>query len=386
VRFGAVALAVAVAIACAHPPRTVSVALSEPEGDAAPVSPDAPKVAALAAEDAIEGDEEAPDDGAEEPDDASPLTGQERPHPLDGWTVEQIQDAVKNDMKKLGPMSLGNPSAGLLVNGVQATKNELFDPVSPGAAWGTEETLSYLERALRKVHQEIADTPALPLGDISAEKGGPLAPHISHQAGRDVDIAYFYRKDARWYRRGNAQNLDLARNWAFVRALVSETDVELILIDHSIQALLREHALSIGEDPVWVDGIFRGGNGQRPLIRHARGHATHVHVRFFNPLAQETARRAYLALVDRGVVPPVQNFIQHRARRGDTLGKLSKKYGVSVVAIKQANRLKKSLIREKRTYLIPVANPRPLPPSRRLTFPARRLPPERTSKQPLDHG
>ena len=138
--------------------------------------------------------------------------------------------------------------------------------------------------------------------------------------------------------------------------------------------------------PAWVDGIFRGGNGLRPIIRHARGHATHVHVRFFNPIAQETARRAYPALVERGVVPPVQSFVQHKAKRGDTLGKLSKKYGVTVDAIKQANRLKKSLIREKRTYLIPVARRGPAPPSRRLTFPPRRVPPERTSKEPLDHG
>jgi penicillin-insensitive murein endopeptidase len=344
-------------------------------------SPEVPTGAAPEADTLAADDEDTPDDGGEEHDDGPPSTGEERPHPLDGWTEQAIKDAVTSDMKKLGAMSLGNPSAGLLLNGVQATKNDFLDPVSPGAAWGTEETLSYLERALRKVHEEIADTPPLPLGDISVEKGGPISPHVSHQAGRDVDIAYFYRKDARWYRRGNAQNLDLARNWAFIRALVSETDVEMILIDNSIQGLLREHALSIGEDAVWVDSIFRGGGGLRPLIRHARGHATHIHVRFFNPLAQETARRAYAALVERGVVPPVQNFIQHRARRGDTLGKLSKKYGVSVAAIKQANRLKKSLIREKHTYLIPVANPRPAPPSRRLTFPPRRVPPERVSKK-----
>jgi penicillin-insensitive murein endopeptidase len=331
-------------------------------------------------------DEDAPDDGADEADDTPSTTGHERPHPLDGWTEEQIREAVSVDMKKLGAMSLGSPSAGLLLNGVQATKSDLLEPVAPGASWGTEETLAYLERALRRVHEQIAGTPALQLGDISAEKGGPISPHVSHQAGRDVDIAYFYKEGGRWYRRGTARNLDLPRNWAFVRALVTETDVELILIDHSIQALLREHALSIGEDPVWVDSLFRGGSGLRPLIRHARGHATHIHVRFFNPLAQETARRAYAALVERGVVPPVQSFIQHRAKRGDTLGKLSKKYGVSVAAIKQANRLKKSLIREKHTYLIPVARPRPAPPSRRLTFPPRRLPPERTStKQTLDH-
>lgn len=381
------ALALAAASACAPQPRTVEVAHSEPafRGEG-PSSLESPEEAAVQPEASHGEDEDAPDDGGEEHDDAPPATGEERPHPLDAWSDLEIRDAIATDMKRLGAMSLGNPSAGLLLNGVQASKNELFDPVSPGAAWGTEETLSYLERALRKVHEEIADTPPLQLGDISVEKGGPISPHVSHQAGRDVDIAYFYKKDARWYRRGNAQNLDIPRNWAFVRALVTETDVELILIDNSIQALLREHALAIGEDPVWVDGIFRGSGGLRPLVRHARGHATHVHVRFFNPQAQETARRAYAGLVERGIVPPVQSFIQHRARRGDTLGKLSKKYGVSVVAIKQANRLKKSLIREKHTYLIPVANPRPAPPARRLTFPPRRLPPERTSKRPLDHG
>jgi penicillin-insensitive murein endopeptidase len=387
VRASVLGLALALASACAPKPRAAEVAQSEPtvrgEGPtshaAAEQVPAEP--AALHPE-----DEDTPDDGGEEHDEGPPTTGEERPHPLDGWSDAEIRDAIARDMKKLGAMSLGNPSAGLLLNGVQATKNELFEPVSPGAAWGTDETLSYLERALRRVHEEIADTPALPLGDISVEKGGPISPHVSHQAGRDVDIAYFYKKDARWYRRGNAQNLDIARNWAFVRALVTETDVELILIDHSIQALLREHALAIGEDPVWVDGIFRGGAGMRPIVRHARGHATHVHVRFYNPLAQETARRAYAGLVERGIVPPVQSFVQHRARRGDTLGKLSKKYGVSVDAIKRANRLKKSLIREKRTYLIPVKNPRPAPPARRLTFPPRRLPPELTSKRPLDHG
>jgi penicillin-insensitive murein endopeptidase len=387
VRSGFVALALAVASACAPPSRTAEVARSEPAAQGQPPPPErGPESTAGEAAAPPDEDEEGPDDGADESDDTPPATGEVRPHPLDGWSDAEIRDAVTNDMKKLGPMSLGSPSAGLLLNAVQAQKNDLFEPVSSGAAWGTEETLSYLERALRKVHEEIADTPPLPLGDISIEKGGPISPHVSHQAGRDVDIAYFYKSDARWYRRGNAQNLDLTRNWAFVRAIVSETDVELILIDQGIQALLREHALSIGEDPVWVDGIFKGGSGLRPLIRHARGHATHVHVRFFNPLAQETARRAYAALVERGVVPPVQSFIQHRARRGDTLGKLSKKYGVSVDAIKQANRLKKSLIREKHTYLIPVAHPRPAPPSRRLTFPPRRVPPERTSKQPLDHG
>ena len=49
--------------------------------------------------------------------------------------------------------------------------------------------------------------------------------------------------------------------------------------------------------------------------------------------------------------------------------------GTTIPAIKQANALKKSLIREKRVYLIPVKNSRPRAPLARLSFPPRRLPP-----------
>lgn len=322
--------------------------------------------------------DEPPEDGAED-DVAHEADSQvsTRPHPLDGKTDADIARVVESDLKSLGAISLGLPNAGLLLNGVAASDNRYFEPVSPSAAFTTEETLSYLTAALEAVHEEFPDTPPLKLGDISAEKGGPLRPHLSHQSGRDVDIGYFYLSGGRWYQRGTAKNLDLARNWAFVRALVANTDLELLLIDHSIQALLREHALSIGEDPAWVDSIFRGGGGRRPLIRHARGHATHMHIRFFNPLAQETARRAHQALVARGVVPPVQTFAHHRARRGDTLGKLSKRYGVPVPEIKRANGLKSSLIKEKRTYLIPLGRSRPAPLAKKLTFPPRRVPPPR---------
>jgi hypothetical protein len=318
---------------------------------------------------------EEPDDGAE--DDPGTSAGEQRPHPLDGWSEERIGQAVQSDLGSLGSMAVGSPSAGLLVNGRAAEKCELFTPVSPGTAWATSETLTYLTAALRKVHDAMPGTPPLHLGDISAERGGPLAPHVSHQSGRDVDLGYFYLKNERWYRRGTAQNLDIAKNWAFVRALVTETDIELILIDHSIQALLRDHALKRGEDPRWVKSLFSGDGNDRPLIRHARGHATHLHVRFFNPVAQETARRSYAALVAKGIVPPVQSFLSHRARRGDTLGKISKKYGVSVPALRRANRLRNNKIRESRTYLIPIAHARPAPPPRQLAFPPRRLPPAR---------
>ncbi len=205
---------------------------------------------------------------------------------------------------------------------------------------------------------------------------------MSHQSGRDVDISFFYSSNAQWYRRGTAENLDRARNWAFVRALIIETDVEMILVDQSILNLLREYAATQGEDPAWLEGIFRGAGGQRAILRHAPGHATHFHIRFYNPIAQETGRRAYQHLVAHGLVPPVQDYIRYKAKKGDTLGKIAKRFGTSIPALKKANALRKSLIREKQVYLIPVKNSRP----RAARAPVLSAAPRCRRRKPLDRA
>lgn len=339
-----------------------------------PSSKSPPAEAEPSHEEAAEAEPDTVEDDLEDAG-ASEESTETRPHPLDGLSDAELKQAVAADLARLGSISLGQPSAGLLLNAVQARESPYLKLVSPAGAYGTRETVEYLEKSLERVHREFPGTPPLSLGHISGPKGGRLKPHVSHQSGRDVDISFYYRDGAQWYRRGTAGNLDLPRNWAFVRALIIETDVEMILVDHSIQALLREYAQSIGEDPTWLDGLFRGGAGLRPILRHAPGHATHFHIRFYNPIAQETARRAYRHLVAHGLVPPVQDYTHYRAKKGDTLGKLAKRFGTSVDAIKRANGLKKSLIREKQVYLIPVASSRPKPPPPRLSFPPRRLPP-----------
>ena len=195
---------------------------------------------------------------------------------------------------------------------------------------------------------------------------------------RDVDVSYYYTNTKRWFARAHAKNLDRAKTWAFVRALITETDVEMILIDGGLQRLLREHALQIGEDSEWIDDIFRGVAGKRPaLIRHARGHATHIHIRFYSPVARETARRAHPLLIEHGKVKPPVVYVSHRARKGDTLGRLANRYGTTVEAIKRANGLRSTLIRAKRTYRIPQKGGVPKARSRSVVIPPRRLPPSK---------
>ena len=305
--------------------------------------------------------------------------GQAAPAPSPKLNPEEIEGRLLAGT--LGCLSVGKPNGGALVNGVQLTRSEYFEPVDPKSAWGTDETLSYLQAAARKVHETFPNTPRLWVGDISREQGGHLSPHRSHQSGRDVDIGYFYKDAGTWYRRATPTNLDLARTWAFVRALVTETDVEMIFIDHSLSSVLRRFAEGLGEDTTWLRRVFASVSGEPALVRHARGHATHMHVRFRNPRAEQLARQAYPVLVKHELVDKVEVYRYHRVQRGETLGKLAKRYGTTVRAIQRANGLRTNVIQAKQSYKIPT-NATPAIADTTSEVPPRRLPPSDPATQP----
>jgi LysM repeat protein len=74
------------------------------------------------------------------------------------------------------------------------------------------------------------------------------------------------------------------------------------------------------------------------------------------------------------VVPPPVYTITHLVRRGQTLGHLARRYGVSTGAIQRANGLRTTRLRAGRAYRIPVraAAPPPAP----VVVPPRLLPPD----------
>jgi penicillin-insensitive murein endopeptidase len=297
---------------------------------------------------------------------------------------EELKRKLGEDLDALGSLSIGQASAGLLFGGVRMPEGPHWVSISPGLDWGTEETVAYLEAAIDEVHEQRPGGHPLQIGHISAKRGGHLSPHKSHQSGRDVDISYFYGTPANqlWYRRANANNLDLVRTWAFVRALVTETDVEYIFINSSIQQLIKKHALSVGEEPEWVDSIFQvGSRHPRPIVRHAPGHDTHIHVRFYNPIAQELGRRAHPVLVAQRKLPAPRQYIKHKVRKGQLLGSLAKRYGTTVQAIQRANGLRNTHIRAGKTYLIPKKGKAQVSAPARVAIPARRLPPARGSSR-----
>jgi len=298
-------------------------------------------------------------------------------------TDQVLARMFRTDLASLGTVSVGFADRGRVINAMQMPRDPAWIVERPTFSYATRETIEGLMQAFRSVHRQFPDSAPARLSHLGAKDGGPLRPHRSHQSGRDADVGFFYKGD-RFPPRGVRRELfmDPARNWALIRALVTETDVEMILIDHTVQSWIRRYALEQGEDAGWVDGLFQGKGALRPIVRHAPGHATHIHVRFFNPVAQETARRTQGALTSAGVLPELVSYLRHKARRGDTLAKIAKKYGVSVEAMKEANGLRSSKIREQREYRIPVRSRAPVLSGAPLRFPARRLPPGSAGHEP----
>ena len=286
--------------------------------------------------------------------------------------LDALKLAAEHDPRALGPLSIGTPDAGLLLNPVPFPEGSLWKLREPRESWATDETIDFVTTAIEAVEARYPGSPRLVIGDLSNPSGGRIDRHRSHQAGRDADIGLYYKAgEAKDFRLVRPKELDAVRTWALVRALVTETDVERIFIDRSLMKVLSDEALAEGEDRAWVADIF-GRASEKGIIQHERRHKDHLHARFYNRRAQETGRLAYPLLVESGMAPPP--FVRYKARNGDTLGALARRYGTTVRAIRTANGLTTPRLRAGRSYTIPVRKaPVDLGP---LVVPPRRLPPE----------
>jgi penicillin-insensitive murein endopeptidase len=288
---------------------------------------------------------------------------------------EELLRRLETDPGSVGPLSIGAPGSGLLFNAVALPPGPQWDVLPSADSWATAETVSSLQVAVEAVRDLYPGTAPLAVGDLSDIDGGRLKRHETHQAGRDVDVGFYFKTGATpWFVVGTAANLDLPRNWALVRALVVHTDIETILLDTRIQRLLYKYALGIGEDRDWLDRVFQCSRwSPEAIVKHVPRHRNHYHVRFYNPVAQELGRRAHPLLVRLNVLAPPTRTVRHVVRSGQTLGHLAARYGTSIRAIQAANGMTGTQLRAGRAYRIPVKAP--VPPPAPVVVPARLLPP-----------
>ncbi|HPM75868.1 MAG TPA: penicillin-insensitive murein endopeptidase [bacterium] len=183
--------------------------------------------------------------------------------------------------------SVGRPDDGELRDGVPLASSPDILVLEPAKAYGTKELVDLLEMAAEEMRLAYPETAPLVVGHLSQKGGGTLSPHRSHQSGRDVDVA-MYTKDnqlVRGFRGMSAQRLDIEKTWYFMETLLETGRVQYILLDWNLQQIMYEE-LRVVYPQQQLSQWFqypRGRGERRGIIRHAAGHADHLHIRIHCP-------------------------------------------------------------------------------------------------------
>jgi len=195
--------------------------------------------------------------------------------------------------------SVGEPWAGRLQHPTALPPGEGYVIRRPSRAFGTETTVELIERAIGETLEAFPDEHVLAIGDISAESGGLITQHRSHQSGRDVDIGLFYNEQPADYPanfvHATEDNLDCAATFKLLESFLASTDddggVLMIFLDFDVQGILYSWALDHGISERRLGRIFQyphGRGSSEGLVRHVANHDNHMHVRFKCP-SEDTA-------------------------------------------------------------------------------------------------
>jgi hypothetical protein len=205
--------------------------------------------------------------------------------------VGGLSHRCRNDKADVS-VSDGRATSGALQQGCELPRKGLGYVRKNRDGWGTDETVAMLQWAFAQVAKMYPRMRPVVVGAISRHGGGRLAKHKSHQSGRDADIGYFASNNAELphFRPMGPRNLDVEKSWSLIGALLSTGRVQYIFMDYNLQALFFAQLEDRGTDPVTLRRIFQypGGRGvRRGIIRHARGHRDHFHIRFRCPVSDE---------------------------------------------------------------------------------------------------
>lgn len=195
--------------------------------------------------------------------------------------------------------SVGEPWAGRLQHPTQLEPGDGYTIRRPYRAFGTETTVSLIQRAIGETLEAFPDEHVLAIGDISAERGGLITQHRSHQSGRDVDIGLFYLEQPSGYPENfvsaTEDNLDCAATFKLLESFLATGDddggVLMVFLDFDVQGILYRWALDNGISERRLARIFQyphGRGSSEGIVRHVPNHDNHMHVRFKCP-AEDSA-------------------------------------------------------------------------------------------------
>lgn len=197
--------------------------------------------------------------------------------------------------------SVGAPWSGRLRDAAKLADGDGWYIRRPYRAYGTNTTVDFVQRVLADIADRFPDIHAIAVGDISAEHGGPVSEHSSHQSGRDIDIGLIFTEKPDGYPNsfvvGTEDNLDLEATFVLVEEFAKTAreagGVQMIFLDFRVQGLLYNWALENGESEEYLARLFQFPHGRGAsdgIVRHEPNHADHIHVRFRCPGGDSACR------------------------------------------------------------------------------------------------
>jgi murein endopeptidase len=183
--------------------------------------------------------------------------------------------------------SVGAPNKGHLLGGIPLPEGPhwLLREHRP-RAYGSANTIRALLEAFAAYGAADPAAPPVRVGEISKRSGGRIAPHASHRTGRDVDIGFVMKQnpgpDERFWRVATGKNIDAARTWAMISALIATGEVQQIFISAKLQPIIAKEAAKTlaPEDVALVFSSMNPDPSVHTIVKHETGHRDHMHVRF----------------------------------------------------------------------------------------------------------
>lgn len=226
--------------------------------------------------------------------------------PSDGEGSERAEDpatpvtaaGVKSLLRRpRGSVSLGGPSSGRLLNPVELPDEGRGYAIIKGMRsrqtnFGTRELIGGLERAFARVRRLHRGSVAA-VGNLGSETGGKIRWSVSHQAGRDADIALYatdlkgrqvhpgrmlyFGEDGR--SRNGRYRFDTRRNLAFAVALLEDTEVavQYLFVSEWLKTMMLDEGAKIGLSEELLARLA--------VVLHqpsdSNPHADHYHLRLY---------------------------------------------------------------------------------------------------------
>jgi murein endopeptidase len=171
-----------------------------------------------------------------------------------------------------GGYAIGAPNSGRLAGGVQLPDSEMYKLRRPENAYGTSHAVKVVLESIARYTRDAKPDMPLEIGDMSKLGGGRLRPHSSHRTGRDIDIRLPKVGD----------EIDWRAAWILVRSFIASGEVTYIFLDYSQQRQLHRAAKAAGATDKELEAAIqypRGSRTNNGIVRHAKGHTVHIHVR-----------------------------------------------------------------------------------------------------------